>query len=334
MLSDILRSAGSGVVFGAALTASRVYHPSVIIHQLRLADFHMLEVFLTAGATGAFVMLTFEALGIAKRSIRSNSTLNWFSAYDGNIVGGALVGVGMSLTGACPGTVIVQLAQGIPSSRATALGALLGGLFYAKFGRLLEAKHGPESGFSQPGAQTIAGKLNLEPRTVFLAFEILSLVTIVLSTLALPGRSLAIVPPVVGGLLIGVAQAVSILLTTSPLGVSTVYEQVGRYLWRASGFKDVSKPPTPPKAVIFALGVLSGSLAFAGRIQLTIPVDMIGISFIQALIGGLIMAFGARIAGGCTSGHGLSGLSSLSFSSLVTVVAMFGAGITTQMLRT
>ncbi|KAK5310802.1 hypothetical protein LTR93_011934 [Exophiala xenobiotica] len=37
---------------------------------------------------------------------------------------------------------------------------------------------------------------------------------------------------------------------------------------------------------------------------------------------------------GCTSGHGLSGLSSLSFSSLVTVVAMFGAGITTQMLRT
>ncbi|KAK5400775.1 hypothetical protein LTR06_011267 [Exophiala xenobiotica] len=292
MLSDILRSAGSGVVFGAALTASRVYHPSVIINQFRLADFHMLEVFLTAGATGAFVMLTFEVLGIAKRSIRSNSTLNWF------------------------------------------FGALLGGLSYAKFGRLLESKHGPESGFSQPGAQTIAGKLNLEPRTVFLAFEILSLVTIVLSTLALPGRSLAIVPPVVGGLLIGVAQAVSIVLTTSPLGVSTVYEQVGRYLWRASGFKDVSKPPTPPKAVIFALGVLSGSLAFAGRIQSTIPVDIIGISYIQASIGGLIMAFGARFAGGCTSGHGLSGLSSLSFSSLVTVVAMFGAGITTQMLRT
>ncbi len=64
-------------------------------------------------------MLTLEALDIAKRSSRSNSTLNWFSAYDGNIVGGALVGVGMSLTGACPGTVIVQLAQGIPSSGAT-----------------------------------------------------------------------------------------------------------------------------------------------------------------------------------------------------------------------
>ena len=53
MLSDILRSAGSGVVFGVALTASRVYHPLVIINQMRLTDFHMLEVFLTAGATSA-----------------------------------------------------------------------------------------------------------------------------------------------------------------------------------------------------------------------------------------------------------------------------------------
>lgn len=251
------------------------------------------------------------------------------------MIGGALVGVGMSLTGACPGTVVVQLAQGIPSSRATALGAFLGGAFYAKFGKLFEAqKHGSESGVSpQPGAHTIAGKLNLEPRTVLLAFEVLTLATIGLSTLALPGRSLAIVPPIVGGLLITVAQAVSIVLTTSPLGMSGVYEQVGRYLLRALGFKDVSPPPTPPKAIIFALGVFGGSLALGGRLRAPVPVDLIQISFTQALTGGFIMAFGARIAGGCTSGHGLSGLSSLSFSSLVTAAAMFGAGIATQMLR-
>lgn len=53
MLSDVLRSTGAGGVFGVALTVSRVYHPSVIIDQMRLTDFHMLEVFLTASATSA-----------------------------------------------------------------------------------------------------------------------------------------------------------------------------------------------------------------------------------------------------------------------------------------
>ena len=53
MASDTLRSAGAGAAFGAALTASRVYLPSVIINQMRLQDFHMLEVFLTASAASA-----------------------------------------------------------------------------------------------------------------------------------------------------------------------------------------------------------------------------------------------------------------------------------------
>jgi hypothetical protein len=50
---DILKSISAGAVFGAALTVSRVYIPTVIINQLRLGDFHMLEVFLTASAYSA-----------------------------------------------------------------------------------------------------------------------------------------------------------------------------------------------------------------------------------------------------------------------------------------
>jgi hypothetical protein len=41
----------SGVAFGAALTASGVYHPLSIMRQFQLADFHMLEVFLGATAS-------------------------------------------------------------------------------------------------------------------------------------------------------------------------------------------------------------------------------------------------------------------------------------------
>jgi uncharacterized membrane protein YedE/YeeE len=52
----------------------------------------------------------------------------------------------------------------------------------------------------------------------------------------------------------------------------------------------------------------------------------------MAFIGGFIMLFGARIAGGCTSGHGISGMAQLSVGSTVAVAAMFAGGILTALL--
>lgn len=51
-----------------------------------------------------------------------------------------------------------------------------------------------------------------------------------------------------------------------------------------------------------------------------------------AFLGGFIMLFGARIAGGCTSGHGISGIAQLSVGSTLAVAAMFAGGIATAML--
>jgi uncharacterized membrane protein YedE/YeeE len=48
--------------------------------------------------------------------------------------------------------------------------------------------------------------------------------------------------------------------------------------------------------------------------------------------GGVLMAFGARLAGGCTSGHGISGTLQLNAGSWLTVIAMFVGGIATAML--
>lgn len=55
----------------------------------------------------------------------------------------------------------------------------------------------------------------------------------------------------------------------------------------------------------------------------TIP----SIPITRALLGGTTMVLGARVAGGCTSGHGISGMSLLSVSSIVSVGAMFGGGV-------
>jgi uncharacterized membrane protein YedE/YeeE len=49
-------------------------------------------------------------------------------------------------------------------------------------------------------------------------------------------------------------------------------------------------------------------------------------------VGGLFIGFGTRLAGGCTSGHGIFGLSNLELPSLVTTLSFMGAGVVTTQL--
>ena len=53
----------------------------------------------------------------------------------------------------------------------------------------------------------------------------------------------------------------------------------------------------------------------------------IEMSKLTAILGGCIMIFGARLAGGCTSGHGISGMAMLGPSSFITVGGMFVGGM-------
>ncbi|WP_372618878.1 YeeE/YedE thiosulfate transporter family protein [Falsiroseomonas sp.] len=54
--------------------------------------------------------------------------------------------------------------------------------------------------------------------------------------------------------------------------------------------------------------------------------------FAMAFAGGFIMLLGARIADGCTSGHGISGMAQLALGSFIAVGAMFAGGIATALL--
>lgn len=53
----------------------------------------------------------------------------------------------------------------------------------------------------------------------------------------------------------------------------------------------------------------------------------IGKRAVGAFVGGIIAMIGARLADGCPSGHGLSGMMQLSVSSLVALVMFFGVGV-------
>lgn len=61
---------------------------------------------------------------------RQPSSLSLFP-YDGNLIGGLLLGTGMALTGACPGTVLPQVVTGYSSGRYAFLGGILGGIIYS-----------------------------------------------------------------------------------------------------------------------------------------------------------------------------------------------------------
>jgi uncharacterized membrane protein YedE/YeeE len=60
--------------------------------------------------------------------------------------------------------------------------------------------------------------------------------------------------------------------------------------------------------------------------------DNLALRLSVALAGGALMAFGARLAGGCTSGHGISGALQLSVGSWISVICFFAGGIATAML--
>jgi hypothetical protein len=113
-----------GVVFGVALEKSRVFEPGVIVGQMQLKNFLMLKVFLTAVATGAIVLAALNGFGLVKLQPKA-------ALYAADIVGGLVLGVGIALAGACPGTVLAQIGAGYRDALFTLLGGLSGAVAYS-----------------------------------------------------------------------------------------------------------------------------------------------------------------------------------------------------------
>ncbi|MGC1094104.1 MAG: YeeE/YedE thiosulfate transporter family protein [Pseudolabrys sp.] len=113
-----------GIVFGFALEKSRVFEPGVIVGQMQLRNFIMLKVFLTAVATGAVVLAVLNGLGYLKLQPKA-------AAYAADVVGGLLLGAGISLSGACPGTTLAQIGAGYRDALFTLVGGLLGAVAYS-----------------------------------------------------------------------------------------------------------------------------------------------------------------------------------------------------------
>jgi uncharacterized membrane protein YedE/YeeE len=124
----------------------------------------------------------------------------------------------------------------------------------------------------------------------------------------------------VGGLLIGLAAALLLLLNGRISGISGI---VGGML--------AAKSSEVGWRLVFVVGLLLGAFiymlatggAISVRMQASVPV---------LVAAGLLVGFGTRLGSGCTSGHGLCGIARLSRRSIVASAVFFGVAMLTVFL--
>jgi uncharacterized membrane protein YedE/YeeE len=154
--------------------------------------------------------------------------------------------------------------------------------------------------------------------------------------------------PYAAGILIGLLQIPAFLLIGTALGASSSYVTVAGHVAAVvdpavSQMDYFAKHLAGAKnwwqvalVVGIALGAaLSARLSGQGRRGMSfvwsraLGMESLAARLPLAFVGGFLLLLGARIADGCTSGHGISGLAQLSIGSTIAVAAMFVGGIVT-----
>jgi len=155
--------------------------------------------------------------------------------------------------------------------------------------------------------------------------------------------------PYIVGFAIGILSWISFIISDKPIGCSTSFSRTSGMIEKIFRKDKVIKKPYCQKfepvidwewmlvlgIVIgsFISSMLSGSFKFAFIPSLW--QDAVGNNFLirlsVAFIGGTIMGFGARWAGGCTSGHGISGTMQLAVSSWIAIISFFAEGTLTAL---
>lgn len=128
-------------------------------------------------------------------------------------------------------------------------------------------------------------------------------------------------PPLValaGGLLIGTAAALLLLLSGRVAGVSGM---------AASAVRIADSGPPWRAAAAFVLGLPLGALLISQFVRS--PEIIVTSSVPLLVVAGLLVGFGTRLGNGCTSGHGVCGVGRLSRRSIAATATFMAAGIVT-----
>ena len=123
-----------------------------------------------------------------------------------------------------------------------------------------------------------------------------------------------------GGLIIGFAVLIFFLFNGRLIGISGI----------ASNF--INREEKRLDNFLFLVGLIIGPIFYKLFFNKEIYIN-ISNSFILLIIAGLLVGFGTRISGGCTSGHGISGISRVSLRSLIATITFMIVGVITVLIK-
>ena len=323
-----------GFLFGATLQYASLNKYNVISGMATLENLTVAKAIALAIGVGVILINVEIGFGLASYHVKP-------ILLGGIVLGGLIFGVGMAVLGYCPGTLPVSLGEGSLDALTGIIGGLFGGLAYTLLLPMVQPVLGPDWG--NISLNSLIG----DNPTVF--FPLIFLIGAVFIALAFWVHKLERATSkkwIAAGIAIAVLNALVFLgvFYNRPIGASTTYPYLADVLTGTTASEYFGKIQAPGRWELLFLGgaFLSGLVLSVIRkdFKLTLIHEnwkkYKGTSATQriiwAFLGGFILIFGARMAGGCTSGHVVSGGMQLAVSSLVFAVFVFAGLLITGRL--
>jgi uncharacterized membrane protein YedE/YeeE len=319
-----------GFLFGAILQSAGLNKYNTISGMARLEDFTVAKAIAVAVGVGAILLSVEIGLGFASFHVKP-------ILLAGIIIGGLIFGAGMAILGYCPGTLPISLGEGSMDALIGILGGILGGIVYTVMHPFIQNNLGPDLG--KLSLQTTLQGGSLYYSSVFIFGLLLVGIAFLLNKIErkknynwfYAGIGLAVLNCIVFLTVVFDRQ----------IGASTTYPYVGDLLagLTTNNYFTTTEKPGNWELIFLAGAMISGFVISIIRKDFKIQLIHKGWSktqgkskskrIIWAFFGGFIMLIGARMAGGCTSGHVISGGMQIAASSL-----LFGAFVFAGLLIT
>jgi len=308
-----------GFLFGGILQYAKLNRYNTISGLAMLKNLTVAKAILMAIGVGVILFAIESGLGFASFHVKP------FLAV-GIMGGGLIFGAGMAILGYCPGTLAISLGEGSLDALSGVIGGLIGGLVYTLIWPWVKEILGPDW-----GTLSLNSMLGQQPVFYFLLALIIGGLFIAASFGLHKKEKTKDRKWLVSGIGLALLNAVIMLKVVSdrPIGASTFYPYFsdGVAGTTTNGYFDKIQAPGHWEMIFLIGAFFSGLVLSLIRKEFklvlihenwkiyegTSAFNRIGWSF----IGGFILIIGARMAGGCTSGHILSGGMQLAISSLV-----------------
>jgi len=313
-----------GFIFGAVLMYANLNKYDVISGLALLEDLTIAKAIALAIGIGAILVNIAIALGVASYHVKP-------FVVGGVILGGLIFGIGMAILGYCPGTLVVSFGEGSVDALIGIIGGLLGGIFYTLVLPFIKPILGPNLG---------SVSLNSLIGTNILFYILLFIVGIFFIAAAFllqtkdKNKDKRWIYSGIGLALLNTIIFLS-FVSNRPIGASTAYPYTSDLLVKLTNNDYFNKIKTPGHwEMIFLFGAFVAGLLLS-LIRKEFKIILLHKNWIRykgyssqkriiwSFVGGFILIFGARMAGGCTSGHILSGGMQLAFSSLTFAIFAF-----------